>query len=228
MSRCSTVRRSAPAAGVGALGLLLLTPPAGAASVVGLWHLNERPGATRAVDSSAYHNHGQVLRAKPGVPGVAATAYRFGLPSVVKVPDAPSLDPGTAPIAISIWLRTTARVGDWNLLQKGRIDTAGGNYKIEIAPRNGGAQGAARCYFRGSAGTVLLAGGPDVSDGRWHHVVCTRSGSTVRLQVDGTVLTRSGATGSISNATPLTIGAKGTKGADQYLGDLDEVQMTIG
>lgn len=208
---------------------LLFPTASGASSLVALWHLDETARASVMRDASPHRNDGRVRGAVTGVPGFRGRAYSFGNPSIVTVPDDPSLDPGNAPISITLHLRTTKTAGDWNVLQKGHQTVAGGNYKIAVEPVGGGATATALCYFRGSRASSSISGGPDVTDGQWHAVGCSKTASGTALRVDGrTVATGATAVGSIGNNAQLTIGAKAPGGDDQYLGDLDEIRITVG
>ena len=211
-------------------GATMLSAPAGAASIVAYYHLNEGAGSDSARDSSTHNNDGDINGAHPGATGYRGTSYRFDVPSNVSVRSSSSLNPGSSPMTISLWLRSTGPVnGSPNVLQKGRSTVNGGNYKLEIEKRSGG--GIARCHFRGSSGQGDVVGGPNVIDGRWHHIECIRQRDSVSLQVDdGHLFTDNGATGGISNSSPLTFGAKSgaSAGDDQFVGWLDEIKITVG
>jgi Concanavalin A-like lectin/glucanases superfamily len=157
-----------------------------------------------------------------GVGGSAGKAFEFTKkPSYVTVPDSDSLDPGTGSFSISLKVKFTvnppASVGDYDLLRKGLSTTSGGSYKMEIY------HDKALCNYRGSGGQAQVNQGPALNDGNWHTIVCARTSSKVTLTVDGTSWTKSKSTGTISNSSSLMVGAKDTKGHDQYNGDLDEV-----
>jgi hypothetical protein len=142
---------------------------------------------------------------------------------LVVVPDDSDLDPGTRDFAVTVRLRTVEQFG--NIIQKGQATVPGGSYKLQIP------SGKVQCWFRGSAGAVLVTAPHPINDGRWHTVRCTRTAEAVYLEIDGTwVAGRWGRTGSISNTWPLSIGGKTScdqiaVGCDYFAGDLDYAEI---
>ncbi len=205
---------------------MVLLPVVGAApafaATVGLWHMDESSG--QMVDSSGSGNHGtleNITRLSPGYNG-SGRAYSFnGSNSRVVIRNASSLNPGSKTITISVHVRFTSRpsasVGDYDLVRKGS-----GIYKMEIF---GSGQGF--CRFQGTSGTLSIKAGPDLSDGRWHTIVCTKTSSGISLIVDGSSTSRSGNVGSISSSAPLILGGKPNRSGDWYKGVLDEVAISI-
>lgn len=226
-TRVSTVALAASAAAA------LFAGNAQAAPVTaGLWHLDEPAGSSVVRDSTSPSNNGRISGAVTlGVAGHQGRAYHFS-GGVVTVPDSASLDPGTRPFSVSMWLRVPANlgVGDYNVLQKGRATTPGGQYKVEIGGAIARGVGKPRCAFVDSArkGVVVKASNDDIADGRWHSVTCRRTATSVSIVVDGrvrgTVATR---LGSIANSAPFQFGGKGV-GLHYYTGDMDEVALRIG
>jgi Concanavalin A-like lectin/glucanases superfamily len=192
------------------------------AVVAGLWHMNETSGTVMA-DSSGNGNNGTLYNVTLGAAGKYGTSYTFnGKSSYVEVPDAPSLNPGSANISISLWLRTYSlpSVGDYDLVRKG-VFTAP-EYKVELLQ-----SGAIQCTFRGTTSNANATGGSGLNNGAWHHIQCIKTGSQIQTVIDGTVVaTTNAAVGSISNTYALEIGAY--PGSDWYKGKLDEMSITIG
>jgi hypothetical protein len=211
-------------------------PAAGAhqRDLVASWQMNESPGAHTMVDSSGNGHDGRIGREIwTGVRAAGATGYHFDrLPPdtppthpqhLAIVDDASDLDPGDRDFVITVRLRTTGKFG--NIVQKGQATASGGNFKMQIP------SGIAQCHFRGTRTTVQVASTRRLNDGRWHTVRCTRTGSGLAMDVDGTtVARRSGWTGAIANSWPLTIGGKtgcdqDKVGCDYYAGDLDYIDI---
>jgi hypothetical protein len=212
----------------GALLLFVLfsfsCPSLARASVVGLWHLDERTGTT-AKDSSGKGHKGHIIGPMTlGVPGKRNTAYSFTPKSAITVPDAPDLRPGKANVAISYWMKATIppTSADYDIFVKGERGSTGGQIKLEVQPN-----GQASCMFRGSLGSKELQSGPDLLDGRWHHVTCRRKGDQIIQTVDGDTHTVTKATGAIRVSTRIRIGSH-LNGGDWYRGVLDEVRYSIG
>ena len=141
---------------------------------------------------------------------------------LVQVPNDKRLDPGNRDFVITLSVRTTQK--DGNIVQKGQATSAGGYFKVET-------HGSTTCTFQGSAGRIAVGSGKSLADGAWHTIRCERNGTSVSMIVDGKFTDiRSGATGTISNSLPLTIGGKRDcnqvkVGCDYFTGDIDRVQI---
>ena len=202
-----------------ALSALLPLAAAQAATTVGLWHMDESSGST-ANDSSGHHNDGKLQNIQ-----FASGAYQFnGHNSRVLVPDSSSLDPGSSDITISLKVKFTVKpsrsVHDYDLLRKG---DGGSFYKIEIA-----SDGRARCQFHGSSGDAGMVFGPNLANGQWHTITCTKTASRISGKADNASASRGAHVGSISNSVPLSFGGKSSGSQDLYQGSMAEVKITIG
>jgi hypothetical protein len=191
---------------------------------VSIWRFDELSGTT-AIDSSG-HSAGKAKNVTVGQPGLQNTAYRFnGRSSVVVVPSSARLNPGSSPFTVTVHISFTqnpsSSVGDYDLIRKGRSDTLGGEYKMEILQG-----GKALCAFKGSSGVAEVTGGSSLNDGAWHTLQCIKRSGSVSLVVDGRSYSSGGAVGSISNDAPLAIGAK-AEGGDWYSGLMDEVGYAL-
>lgn len=197
---------------------------ASASTVAALWHMDETSGTTM-VDSSGHGNNGTLHNVTLGAAGKYGKSYTFGgstAKSYVEVPNSASLNPGSANITISFWLRTFSlpTSGDFDLVRKG-VFTAP-EYKIELLQ-----SGQIQCTFRGTTSNHNAIGGSGLNNGAWHHIQCIKTGTQIQTVIDGTVVATTTATvGSISNTSALEIGAY--PGSDWYKGKLDEVSITTG
>jgi hypothetical protein len=203
------------------LALAAIAPfqAARAATTAGLWHMNESSGTT-AHDSSGHHNDGRLQNIQ-----FVGGAFGFnGHSSRVIVPSSSSLNPGSSDITISVQVKFTVKpshsVHDYDVVRKGGN---GNYYKIEITNT-----GRARCQFHGTSGGQGLVVGPDLSNGQWHTIECTKSGSRIAGKVDGHSASRSGHIGNISNGTALSFGGKASGSQDMYQGQMAEVKIVIG
>jgi hypothetical protein len=207
--------------------------PAAGTPVLADWEMNEGHGASMMTDSSGSGITGSVGDViKTGTTVSGETAYRFpwakpntmpaDAPRLVRVND-DRLNPGSGDFTITLRYRTTQNLG--NIMQKGQYEASGGNFGIAQS------QGHLTCAFRGTQGQVLVNSGIRLSDGKWHTIVCTRTGNQVTMTIDNRVThTKTGTIGSISNEAPLTIGGKTT--CDQvkipcgfFVGDIDKIQI---
>jgi len=206
------------------------TAHAAATHVIAIWEMNEPAGARTMRDSSGHGLDGRIgdeVGAETVVDG--ALGYRFGRlepdtpPThprhLVVVPDSDYLNPGTGDFAVTLRLRTVYQFG--NIIQKGQATVPGGSWKLQIP------NGHVQCWFRGSAGSLMVTAPRQINDGRWHVVRCERTEYGVSLAIDGsTVAGRDGWTGRIANDWPLSIGGKTvcdqrTVGCDYFAGDID-------
>lgn len=190
-----------------------------AASTAGLWQMDETSGST-AHDSSGHHNDGHLQNIQ-----FAGGAFAFnGHNSRVLVPSSSSLNPGGSDITISVRVKFTVKpshsVHDYDVVRKGGN---GNYYKIEIAN-----SGRARCQFHGTSGGQGIVFGPDLSNGQWHTITCTKSGSRISGKVDSASASHSAHIGNISNGTALSFGGKASGSADMYQGQMAEVKIVIG
>ena len=205
------------------------TARASAGSPVAIWSMDEPAGSRTMHDSSGHGLDGRI----GDETGVGSGHYRFDrlepdTPPIhpghlVTVPDSRRLDPGDGDFAITMRLRTIYQFG--NIIQKGQATVPGGSWKLQIP------NGHVQCWFRGSAGSLLVTAPRKINDGDWHVVRCARTDDGVSLEIDGdTVAEKYGATGWIANSWPLSIGGKTecdqrTVGCDYYAGDLDYVAI---
>ncbi len=187
--------------------------------------MDEKAGSTTMVDSSGFGNNGTLHNVTAGVAGHVGTAYKFGGSSVksyVEVPNSSSLNPGSSPISISFWLKTThlPSSGDFDLVRKGASPTE--YYKVELVKTN-----QIACSFHGSLKTSNATGGSSLANGAWHHVVCAENSTAITLTIDGKVVkTTKVDVGSISTTIPVEIGAHPT--FDFYNGVLDDASIAVG
>jgi Laminin G domain len=211
------------------------TARAAAEYPVASWAMDEPAGSRTMYDSSGHGLDGRIggeVGVGSGYAG--ALGYRFARldpdtppthpQHLVTVPSSRWLDPGDGDFAVTMRLRTTYQFG--NIIQKGQATVPGGSWKLQIP------NGYVQCWFRGSAGSVLVTAPRKINDGDWHVVRCERTDDRVSLDIDDRpVAEKYGATGWIANSWPLSIGGKTecdqrTVGCDYYAGDLDYVAIS--
>jgi Laminin G domain len=194
-----------------------------------IWAMDEPAGSRAMHDSSGNGLNGRIgnevaagggyfrfARLEPDTPPTHPA-------HVVIVPSTSLLDPGSDDFAITMRLRTIYQFG--NIVQKGQATVPGGSWKLQIP------NGHVQCWFRGSAGSVLVTAPQQINDGKWHIIRCERTSDGVSLAIDGrTAAGKYGPTGHIANNWPLSIGGKTecdqrTVGCDYFAGDLDYVAI---
>lgn len=125
---------------------------------------------------------------------------------------------------IEAWIKPTA--GNGAVLNRFDVDSRGTGWQIYLD-----SNGKLSFYHYSGAGSYPIpSAGPDLRDGNWHHVAATRTGTTVRLFVDG-VLVGTGHTGISYTSTiaRLSIGYQ-VQGMARYpfRGGIDDVRITKG
>jgi hypothetical protein len=237
-------RKILPAALLAPLLVAGLTPGSADAasqlSPVATWEMNEAPGASTMVDSSGHGVNGaigSVIRTGIRVQGAVAYRFPFGKPNktpadtprLVKV-NSSDLNPGSRDFSVTLRYRTTRDFG--NIIQKGQHGAKGGYFKLE-APH-----GKLSCLFRGLVGGRLVGktvnSGVALNDGQWHTITCLRTATQITMTIDGAKTRRArGATGTISNNVPMTIGGKTNCDqvkvtCDFFTGDIDRISISAG
>lgn len=262
------IRRPILAFAILTVAAMLLASPAWALPLAADWQMNEDSG--QMLDSSGNGNNGTPNNVVQGVmedidgDGQAESTYVFNGskgsstnpanpdypdPSHVVVPDADSLDPKANDITLTARVKVNGTSLDddsYDVVRKGFITTAGGDYKMEIKRVNADRSiGRLHCFFRGTLedGTddsVARVARPDVVDGNWHTLRCEKKSDRVVATVDlGTPSERSfttmGSADSIDNASNVMVGAKTTtltrrgdlRGDDVFDGSMDFVNIDM-
>jgi hypothetical protein len=197
-----------------------------------------KPG-TKVRDVSGHKHPGTVvvsgnghLKRVDGVRGIAAKFPRQCRKcgrALINLSDDRSLRPQRHPFTFGAAVRATPtqtrRFRDPNIVQKGYINGAGGQYKLELVGSH------PRCVVAGRGGQVKIKSPISINDGTWHKLTCNRNGRLVTLRIDGRhAVTVDGRIGRITTTAPVRIGGKGVgaaSGNDQYHGSLDNVFLTI-
>jgi hypothetical protein len=139
-------------------------------------------------------------------------------------------NPGSRPLRYGATVRLApSETSDGeNVLQKG-FSHGHSQFKLQID----GAGGQPSCVLVGTASRQIHAAiaSVSVSDGQWHTIECSRSGSALTITVDGAVAGQAKVPAALSivNNDPLRIGGKGiSANNDQFHGALDDVFVSIG
>jgi hypothetical protein len=172
----------------------------------------------------------------------AGTGKYIGLPSrcattgttcprvLLEGTDDADLDPGIRRFTwgASVNIAKAQLAGSANVMQKGSVSTES-QWKMQIGQTNGKAQCAV--VGRGAPKIYLVRSSATVTDGKWHKVVCQRSGAALTVSVDGAVrgTTAIPASLSILNDKPLRVGGPNLKTKkDMFHGAIDDVYAQLG
>ncbi len=130
-----------------------------------------------------------------------------GIDDAVKIGDHAEFTPGTGAFTCEAWVNTTDRSTDpWAR----KIVSKGLDYGIYIDP----ADGKVRGYINNVS---TLPSMTSVDDGNWHHVAFKRSGSTIKIFIDGVAERED---------TSPSYGTNLTSTADFKIGAMDESGIT--
>jgi len=177
-------------------------------------------GTIRFLGSQGGHYLGFPARCKSGV-----TACPRAL---LEAASYAGLNPGTRAFrwSASVYLSAAQIAGSSNVMQKGA--TTDGQWKMQIGSTHGKAQcvvvglGAAQAYIARSTVTV--------ADGKWHSVVCERSGRMLSVWIDRVKRGQAAvpAALNLTNNRPLRIGGPNfNTSSDMYHGYLDNVSAAL-
>ena len=163
-------------------------------------------------------------------PARCAKAAKVCARALLQGADDPDLDPGTRRFtwAASVRVSKAQLAGSANVVQKG-VATTESQWKMQVGLMNGRAQCVA--VGRGSPKAYVARSSAGIADGKWHKVLCQRSGASLSVTVDGAVKGRTAvpAAMSIVNDKPLRIGGPNFHtSSDMFHGSLDEVYATLG
>ena len=246
-------------AAIAALAVVVASSPAAADTVVATWPMNET-GGTVMYDLVPPAENGAIgpLVAPTGqyyeFPGWRDNLTSDGqlqgtIPasgSLVSVADPNAVFNPNPGFATSVELRarltsrgtlparaTNGAAPSYNVVQKGRADSPGGFWKLEIAG-SGSPIGKVRCVAGDGQTKKTAVSAARVDDGAWHTVGCELNGGKLTAIVDGNRNSVSASTlGAIHPGgkwgTSLWIGKKpgSTDPADAFSGWLDNLTFSI-
>lgn len=204
----------------------------GTGTAAAIWNMDEKSG-TVMYDSSGNANNGTITGpVKIGQAGHVGTSYLFpgsAGKGYVDVPPSSSLSPstfnagtGASSVDISFWIHTASKPtsGDYDLVRDGAYPD--NEYKTELLQ-----SGQASCSFHGTSSGPQIQGGPDIANGKWHHIECVETPNSITLYVDGAqVASQTVAIGTVDTShSDATVGSHGT--FDWYKGKLDDVTIAF-
>jgi hypothetical protein len=213
---------------------------------IGYWRFNDTlpPGMTTILDSSPTHQNGRLhggVRSISGVPGIGGRALSFdGATGFVSIPN--RAEYAVDDLSVELWVQSTEPwthpwwPGDAVLITKdvpgsGNQDWSiiAGSYALPGHPSD---NGRVIVGIGVNHTDVLICSQTALNDGRWHHLVWTRTAAGLGgLYVDG-VLSMSNARtpGSITNALDIEIGGgtRSAEGSARATVPLDQVGRPLG
>ncbi len=225
--------------------------PFSTGNMVGYYKLDESAGAGVVMDYSTNVKNGSVVGSTtfvagnvttPGVPNRTTASTRTNITphnSALSFPGTSSdfgiLKSGTilctlANASVAMWIKTTqsTNINGYPLYCE-RAASGNDLWKFEI--RNAGGTGKLELVHRDDSGTLDLHAGSTpitVNDGQWHHVALTKSGTTIKIYIDGGLQSTDTLTG---NDTMTDAGLQVRIGGDKgdgtvfYNGNMDDLRL---
>jgi lysophospholipase L1-like esterase len=198
----------------------------GTATLVAAFGFEEASGTT-AVDSAGNDNPGTLVS---GVTRTAVSRYGRGLAfdgvdDEVSVADAASLNAGTGPFTVGLWVRTTGTALQRVIGKRANCNVATAFWDLQLL----GSGVVAGEIGDNTAGTYIgIVGTHVVNDGAWHYLTLMRNGASLQLYVDGAldVGGTAAAAANVSNTSPVRMG--NLCGDGPFSGELDEVRYYNG
>jgi hypothetical protein len=160
---------------------------------------------------------------------VSTTQAKWGTTSMafdgngdyLSIPNTSLLQLGSSDWTIECWAYISSTTGDQRPISQNNS-----NYEFAFFMSSGGAMSAASYQSGGSTNFNISMG--TLSAGQWYHLAASRSGSTVRAFVNGTLQNSATYSGTIDARTGgWRLGASYVPG-DYFNGYLDDVRITLG
>jgi hypothetical protein len=184
---------------------------------------SDTPELVTTPDASGNGQDGVVVGAPSVVTdGAVGGALRLGAGDHVAVPRSAHLDVGDGPFTAAGWFRTDT-TSDQALMWAYNSGSGKDQWWVRLEPGSN----RIRALIDTDLGTGSLAAPGSFTDGTWHHVALVRGADGIALYVDGEpAASGEPVAGSVSTdaAIGLHLGQR-PDGANQLLGDLDDVQL---
>jgi hypothetical protein len=187
--------------------------------LVGAWGFEEASG-TGVTDSSGAGNAGTINGATRSTAGRFGSALSFdGVNDIVTVPDANSLDLATG-MTLEAWVKPSALGTGWHAAVF-KEQTAGLAYSLYA---NGN---TSRPSVHVNPGTETdTRGTAQLALNTWSHLTGTYDGTTLRLYVNGTLVSSKAVSGPlVSSSGALRIGGDTIWSDEYFAGLIDEVRV---
>jgi lysophospholipase L1-like esterase len=180
----------------------------------GVWHMKESSG--NIADSTSYRNDSTSVGGTPDYsqsgPVGGAVAFSAAANESFDMGNRASLNPGTAPLTLSAWVRTAQNANFSGVMGK----LSGAGYSLQVH------NGVVRSWF--NAGTVDSAAA--VNNNTWRYIAVTRSSAERRNFIDGvSAATGTAETGNADSTADFYIGSWGSTSYD-FDGAVDEARIS--
>jgi hypothetical protein len=183
------------------------------------------------INANIYDQTGKVVAETLGDAKTSTAVVKYGTTSMafdgtgdyLRVPASTELDFGTGDFTIETWVNFTALSSNRVLLDRW---VTGNANAWQLYWRS---TGTSITFLTGSS-TILVQdpNGSNITTGTWNHIAVTRSGTTVRLFVNGIVVATNTSSVSFTNTLPLGVGIQTSTTTNPFNGYLSDTRITKG
>jgi len=151
-----------------------------------------------------------------------SSMYFDGTGDYLTTPTSPSLDFGTGDFTIECWIYPSALTSNRIILDRWTSGNAGG---WQLYWRS---TGTSIAFYVGAAILLQDPSTTNIALNTWAYVTVTRSGTTNRLFINGTVVATATDSTSLSSTLPLTVGSQLSTGTNYFNGYIEDLRITKG
>jgi hypothetical protein len=130
---------------------------------------------------------------------------------------------GTGDFAIEMWFKTNSSVQYAQLIGN---ETSGSASGFSLLINNDSSTGGQIALYRG--GLILSSSSGDFSDDQWHYLALSRSGTTVRLYIDGAIASTATSSANLTSSASMFIGYNNAFPPRNVVGYIDDLRITVG
>jgi hypothetical protein len=182
------------------------------------------PGDTSTNDVSSYNRRVTAV----GGAAVSTAQKRWGAGSLYfdgsgDYLTIPGVNIASGDFALEMWFKTASGVQYAQLIGN---EASGGSEGFSLLINNNSATGGQVALYCG--GLVVSSSSGDWSDDQWHHIAVSRSGSTVRLYLDGSLASTGSSSSSFSSSSALYVAYNNQFSPRNVVGYIDDLRITVG
>jgi len=137
--------------------------------------------------------------------------------------EVPGVNIGTGDFVIEMWFKTSSSVQYAQLIGN---ESSGSSEGFSLLINNDSSTGGQVAFYRG--GLVVSTSSGDWSDDQWHYLALSRSGTTVRLYIDGAIASTGTSSASLTSSASMFVGYNNAFPPRNVVGYIDDLRITVG